>query len=183
MIKDKAKFLVLVGILLIIGSCGFSIYTNSKAYIANKELTHDELTKCISQYWFQDEQINFTIELEKDIDDLHLLLLSYQQDPNSSQKTGLAVFKRLPNGKYRYTFFAHPTLSTISTVVLTPNEGVSSKSNYGVIFGIISNNQPSKYSVTFGGNEYTDTFEKNKYFIREYDLKTQTGFSWRSIYN
>ncbi|GAB6174463.1 hypothetical protein JCM15765_39410 [Paradesulfitobacterium aromaticivorans] len=51
MIKDKAKFLVvLVGIILIIGAYGFSVYTNSKAYIANKDLTHDELTKCIDQY-------------------------------------------------------------------------------------------------------------------------------------
>ena len=110
MIKDKAKFLVvLVGIILIIGAYGFSVYTNSKAYIANKDLTHDELTKCIDQYWFQGKPKNFTIELEKDVDNLHLLLLSYQPTPNFPQVTGLAAFKRLPNNKYKYDIFILPS--------------------------------------------------------------------------
>lgn len=141
MIKDKAKLLILlVGILLIIGSCGFSFYTNSKAYIANKDLTHDELVKCIDQYWFQGKPINFTIELEKDIDNLHLLLLAYSPTPNFPQVTGLAVFKRLPNNKYKYDIFFQGSPS-----VLVTNEGTNSEKVYGVFFGMITDDQPSKY--------------------------------------
>ncbi|ODA42739.1 hypothetical protein [Desulfosporosinus sp. BG] len=180
MAKDKVKFLVvLVGILLIIGSCGFSVYINSKAFIANKDLTHDELTKCIDQYWFQGKPINFIIDLEENVDNLHLLLLSYRPTPNFSQVTGLAAFKRLPNNKYRYdTFFQG------SPVVLVTNKGTNSEKDYGVFFGMITNNQPTKYLITVdGGKEFTDTLEKNKYFIRVYDLNKQKGFGMRPIYN
>ena len=173
MVKNKVKMLfVLIGIALVIGYYGFSAYFN------NKGLTHDELTNFINQYWFKDKPINFTIELEKDVDDLHLLLLSYQQDPNSSQQTGLAVFKRLANGRYRYEIFQQG-----STIVITTNKDTKDERNYGVFFGIINDNKPNKYLITGSGKEFTDTFEKNKYFIREYDLKTQTGFGMQVIYN
>lgn len=169
--KIKMPF-VLVGIALVIGYYGFSAYFN------NKGLLHDELTDYINQYWFQGKAINFTIELEKDVDDLHLLLLSYQQ-PNSIQQIGLAVFKRLPNEKYQYDiFFQSPPV-----VVLNANQGTSSEKNYGVLFGIITNNQPTKYLITVDGKEFTDTFEKNTYFIKEYDLNTQSGISMRPIYD
>ncbi|EGW36529.1 hypothetical protein [Desulfosporosinus sp. OT] len=179
MAKDKAKFLVLVAILLIIGSYGFSVYTNSKAYIANKDLTHDELTKCIDQYWFQGKPINFTIELEKDVDNLRLLLLLYQPTPNFPEVTGLAVFKRLSNNKYKYDIFIQG-----SSMVLATNEGTNLEKYYGVFSGMITDNQPTKYIITVdGGKEFTDTLEKNKYFIRVYDLNKHKGFEMRPIYN
>jgi len=176
-IKNKVKMsLILIGIALVIGYFGFN------TRIEDRVLSHNELTNYIDQYWYQGKPIDFNIELEKDVEDLHLLLLSYQQDLNPGQQTGLAVFKRLPNGKYRYVFFAHPVISTVNTAVLTTNKGASSQTHYGVIFGIIPDNQPTKYSIIVdSGKEFTDTFEKNKYFIREYDLKTQTGFSWGPI--
>lgn len=179
MIKDKAKFLLLVGILLIIGSYGFSVYTNSKEYIANKELSYDELTKCIDQYWFQGKPIDFTIESEKDVDNSHLLLLSYQPTPNFPQVTGLAVFKLLPNNKYKYDIFFQG-----SPTVLVINKGTNSEKNYGVFFGMITDNQPTKYLITVdGGKEFTDTIEKNKYVIRVYDLNKHKGFGMRPIYS
>lgn len=174
MVKNKAKTLfVLVGIVLVIGYNGFSAYFN------NRGLSHDELTNYINQYWFQGKAITFNIELEKDVDDLHLLLLSYQQDPNSSQQTGLAAFKRLPNDKYKYDIF----FQSSPAVILNTNKGTSSEKDYGVLFGIITNNQPTKYLITIDGKEFTDTFEKNKYFIREYDLSTQSGILMHPIYD
>lgn len=50
-----------------------------------------ELTNYIEQHWYEGKPMNFTIELEKDVDDLHLLLMSYQQDP-IGQQTRLATF-------------------------------------------------------------------------------------------
>ena len=120
--------LVLIAIALVIGYYGFSTYHKSK------ELSHNELTNYIDQYWFQGRPINFTIELEKDVDDLHLLLLSYQPVPNFPQVTGLATFKRLQNGKYKYVIF----MQTSSMVL--PKELTGSDRNYGVFFGIITDN-------------------------------------------
>lgn len=173
MVKNKVKFsiLLLIGIALVVGYYGFSAYAKSK------DLSHNELTNYIDQYWFQGRPINFTIELEKDVDDLHLLLLSYQQDPNSPQVTGLAAFKRLPNDKYKYVIFLQGSPAVLQ------KELTSSEKNYGVFFGIITDNQPTKYLITVDGKEFTDTLEQNKYFIREYDLKTQSGISVRPIYN
>ena len=93
--------------------------------------------------------------------------------------TGLAAFKRLPNDKYKYVIF----LQSSSGVL--PKELTGLEKNYGVFFGIITDNQPTKYLVTVedSGKEFTDTFEKNKYFIRVYDLNTQHGFLMRAIYN
>lgn len=178
MVKEKAKFLVvLVSILLIIGFYGFSVYTNSKAYIANKDLKHDELTKCIDLYWFQGKPINFTVELEKDVDNLHLLLLSYHPTPNFPQVTGLAIFKRLPNNKYKYDIFIQG-----SPMVFVTNEGTNSEKYYGVFFGMITDNQPTKYLITVnGGKEFTVTIEKNRYFIRVYDLNKHKGFGIRPV--
>ncbi len=186
MLKDKARFLmVLVVILLLIGFYGFAVFTNSKSYIANKDLTHDELTKCIDQYWFQGKPINFTIELEKDVDNLHLLLLSYQPTPNFPQVTGLAVFKRLPNNKYKYDiFFQGSSLSQSSQTVVVTNEGSNLEKQYGVFYGMIADNQPTRYLFTInGGKEFIDTFKKNKYFINVYDLNHHNGFAMQPIDN
>lgn len=173
MIKNKAKLLLILVGALVIGSSVFS------AYAKNKGLSHNELTNYIDQYWFQGKSINFTIELEKDVDDLHLLLLSYQPVPTFPQVTGLAAFKRLPNGKYKYVSFLQS-----SPMVLATNEGTSSEKHYGVFCGIITDNQPTKYLITVdNGKEFTDTFEKNKYFIRVYEMNTQSGISMRPIYN
>lgn len=131
MVKNKVKLLLLIGIALVVGYYGFS------AYVKSKGLSHNELTNYIDQYWFQDRPINFTVEIEKDVDDLHLLLLSYQQDPNSPQVTGLAAFKRLPNDKYKYIIFLQ------SSPAVLPKELTSSEKNYGEFFGIITDNQPS----------------------------------------
>ena len=157
----------------IIGYYGFAAYANSK------DLSHNELTNYIEQYWYEGKPMNFTIELEKDVDDLHLLLLSYQQDPISGRHTRLATFKRLQNGKYKYVDFMQ------SSPMVLPKELTGGEENYGVFFGIITDNQPTEYSITVDGSgkEFADTLEKNKYYIRVYDLNTQSGFTWRPIYN
>jgi len=173
MVKHKVKLsLALIGIALVVGYYGLSTYVSSKS------LSRNELTNFIDKYWFQGKPINFTVELEKDVDDLHLLLLSYQQAPDSGQQIGLAVFKRLANDKYVYVIFFQS-----APAVLTANEGTGSEKHYGVFFGIITDNQPTEYLITIDGKEFTDTFEKNKYFIREYDLNTQSGMSMRPIYH
>lgn len=164
--KKKAKLsLLLICVLLFIGYFSFTLYEKTKV------LSHDELLEFIDQHYFQDKQVNLTIELEKDVDDLHLLLLSYQQDPNAAKYSGLAAFKRLPNGKYKYNVFLQSAHAVLPT----------GKGYYGVFSGIITNNQPTKYLITIDGNEFTDTFERNKYFIREYYLDTQSGFSMQPV--
>lgn len=171
--KGKLSLLVLIGIALVLG------YYVSPAYDKGKNLSHNELTNYIDQYWFQGKPMNFTIELEQDVDDLHLLLLSYQPAPNFPQVTELAVFKRLPNDKYKYVLFQQ------SPSTILPKELTGLEKNYGVFFGIITDNQPTKYLFTLqaSGEEFTDTFEKNKYFIKVYDLNTQSGMLMRPIYN
>lgn len=165
--------MILIGIVLVVGYYGFAAYTK------DKDLSHNELTNYIDQHQFEGKPMNFTIELEKDVDDLHLLLLSYQQAPNSGQQTGLAAFKRLQNGKYKYVEFIQ------SSGMVLPKELTGSEKNYGVLFGIITDDQPTKYLITVegSGKEFTDTLEKNKYFIRVYDLNTEHGFLYRPIYN
>lgn len=173
MVKNKAKLLLLIfiGIALAVGHYGFPTYAKSK------DLAHNELTNYIEKYLFEGKSINFTNEVEKDVDDLHLILLSYQQDPNFPQVTGLVAFKCLPNGKYKYVEFLQ------SSPMVLPKEWTSSEKNYGVFFGIITDNQPTKYLITVDGKEFTDTIEKNEYFIRAYDMYTQSGISIRPIYN
>ena len=149
-------------------------YYGIPAYNKNKDLSNNELTSYIDQYWFQGKPINFTIELEKDVDDLHLLLLSYQPVPSFPQVTGLATFKRLQNGKFKYVDFMQSSSGVL------PKELTGLERNYGVFSGIITDNQPTKYLID---GETTDTFEKNKYFIRVYDLSTESGFSMQAIYN
>lgn len=74
-----------------------------------------------------------------------------------------------------------------SSRMVLPKELTGSEKNYGVFFGIITDNdnQSTKYLITIDGSgkEFTDTLEKNKYFIRVYDLNTQSGFKMRPIYN
>ncbi|TGE39759.1 hypothetical protein E4K67_01830 [Desulfosporosinus fructosivorans] len=169
MVKNKTKLsLILIGIALLIGYYGYSTYAKSK------DLSYNELTNSIEQHWFEGKPMNFTIELEKDVEDLHLLLLSYQPAPNFPQVTGLATFKRLQNGKYKYFGFMQ------SSSGILPKELTGFERNYGVFCGIITDNQPTKYLID---GELTDTFEKNKYFIRVYDLNSKSGFSMQAIYN
>ncbi len=168
MVKNKAKLsLVLIGIVLVIGYYSFSTYSKSK------DLSYNELTNSIEQHWFQGKPMNFNIVLEKDVDDLHLLLLSYQPVPNFPQ-TGLATFKRLQNGKYKYVDFMQSSSGVL------PKELTGLERNYGVFSGIITDNQPTKYLID---GELTDTFEKNKYFIRVFDLNSKSGFSIQPLYN
>lgn len=169
MVKNKAKLsLVLIGIALVIGYYGFSTYAK------NKDLSHNELTNYVDQHYFEGRPKNLTIELEKDVEDLHLMLFSYQLAPNSGQQTVLAAFKRLQNGKYKY----FELLQSSSSVL--PKELTGFERNYGVFYGIITDNQATKYLID---GELTDTFEKNKYFIRVYDLNSRSGFSMQPIYN
>lgn len=167
MVKNKTKLsLVLIGIALIIGYYGFTIYTK------NKDLSYNELTNYIDQHFFEGQPKNLTIVLEKDVEDLHLLLFSYQLAPNSGQQTVLAAFRHLQNGKYKY----YGLLQSSSSVL--PKEMTGFERNYGVFYGIITDNQPTKYLID---GELTDTFEKNKYFIRIYDLNSKSGFSIQAI--
>lgn len=169
MLKNKAKLsLVLIGIALLIGYYGFSTYSK------NKDLSHNELTNYIDQHYFERIPKNLTIELEKDVEDLHLMLFSYQLAPNSGQQTVLAAFKSLQNDKYKY-FGLLQSSSTVLQKELTGFER-----NYAVFYGIITDNHPIKYLID---GELTDAFEKNKYFIRVYDLNLKSRFSNQPIYN
>jgi len=169
MVRNKTKLsLALIGIALVIGYYGFSTYAKSK------DLSYNELTNYIDQHYFEGQPKNLTIVLEKDVEDLHLMLFSYQLAPNFGQQTVVAAFKRLQNGKYKY----FGLLQSSSTVL--PKELTGFERNYGVFYGIITDNQPTKYLID---GELMDTFEKNKYFIRVYDLNSKSGFSMQAIYD
>lgn len=169
MVKNKAKLsLVLIGIALVIGYYSFSTYAKSK------DLSYNELTNYVDQHYFEGIPKNLTIELEKDVEDLHLLLYSYQLAPDSGRHTVLAAFKRLQNGKYKF----YELLQSSNTVLSKELTGF--ERNYGVFYGIITDNQPTKYLID---GELTDTFERNKYFIRVYDLNSRSGFSMQPLYN
>ena len=67
-----------------------------------------------------------------------------------------------------------------SSSTVLPKDLTGFERNYGVFYGIITDNQPTKYLID---GELTDTFEKNKYFIRVYDLNSKSGFSMQAIYD
>jgi hypothetical protein len=138
----------------------------------------------VDQYWFEGRAVNFTVEQEEDLEDLHLLLLSYQPDASSPQVNGLAVFKRLQNNNYKYVIFRQSSIWNSQIVVLLANEGTSYEKRYGLFFGILTDDQPTQYQITVDSDKvFTDILEKNKYFIRTYDLNDESGFSLRPIYD
>lgn len=179
MIKSMAKFsLILLSLVWVIGCSGFSL--NDR----NKDLSYDQLIDYVDQYWFEGTAVNFTVEQEEDLEDLHLLLLSYQSDASSPLVNGLAVFKRLQNNKYKYVIFDQSPIWSSQIVVLLANKGTSHEKKYGLFFGILTDEQPAKYLITVNGDkEFTDIIEKNKYFIRAYDLNDESGFGMRPIYD
>lgn len=164
----KIVYIFIVIILLIILSYkGYNFYNQ---YERQRPLSHDELIGYLNKYCLRNEYKNLKIEVEKDVEDSHIVLLSHD-DMNSDQAICFAVFDKLANNKYRYencTFNIHPL--TYSEVLEASNTQSKDPKSYYVFCGIITDNNPNKFLFEIGDKKFTDVVEKNKFFIKVYDM-------------
>lgn len=78
---------------------------------------------------------------------------------------------KLANGKYKYRIYRHfpPSLTSFGTLITSDTQSKNSK-YYGFFYGIVTDNNLNKFSVTIGENTFAEVVEKNKFFIKVYDM-------------
>lgn len=178
----KVDFQVLIMSIVIIAILSYMGNNLYVRYEENRSLFHDELVEYINKYCLSDIKANnFKVVLEKDFDDVHILMLSYNTNINSNQMIGLAIFKRLTNGKYKYDRFQSDPF-IINSTVLTQNTGKKDEKNYTLFWGIITDSQPNKYIITRDGKEFAVTFQRNKFFVEEYEMGKTNSLGMRPAY-
>ena len=174
--KHKKIVYILLAVMLII-VLSYNVYNNYNQYERRRPLSHNELIGYINKYCLRNEYPNLKIEVEKDVDNSHIVLLSHN-DMNSNQAICFAVFDKLANNKYRYedcTFNIHPL--TYSEVIEASNIQSKNPKFYYIFCGIIKGNDPNKFSLKIGNKEFKDIIEKDKFFIKVYDMGNAQGMS------
>lgn len=177
LMKHKKIYYILLAAIIII-ALSFVGHKFYEKIDRHRALSHNELVGYINKYCLDNEDKNLKIELEKDVDNLHVVLLSYN-DINSNQSYCLVVFDKLADSKYKYNIYEQQE-SNINMMSALNDQGKDSK-NYGFIYGIITGDDANKFSAKIGDKTFTEVVEKNKFFIKVYDMGNDSRMSIATI--
>lgn len=137
--------------------------------LTESELDKTELLNYLKNNIEADEGYNYSIKVEKDIDDRHIILFTFDKK-GTNDMIGIAVFKSISNGKYKYEKYFGGNQNTNVCAVNTKN-AKSQNLSYTVFYGIIMDGYPNKYRIISNGKETIEEFKLREFFIRYYPIK------------
>ncbi|WP_040952714.1 hypothetical protein [Gorillibacterium massiliense] len=165
---NKTK--VMIGVLLIIS--GLCILTIHNTLNKNKTFTLTEIENDIVNRIYQSADgkknvQNVKIETTKKVGEYIVYLYSYEYKENGVSNN-YAIYKE-DQGKYK-----RDTGSILSFKFKNSNHNKGlqyiMKDGYLILVGIINNGDHDTYEIISGDITITDKYERNKYFIKEYEL-------------
>lgn len=162
----KVKHVLFLVLFILIAVCiGGGYYY----YVKNSYIQRADLPQYVQEKLIKYNSYNLELKKDYDIDDRHIMIFTFKQ--NGNNMLGYAVFKLMPNGKYKYDRFSSSNESTGYQTFLTENEQSPGENKfYYVFYGIILDKQPNKFKVEVGGKEYIEEIERNTYFLKVYPI-------------
>jgi len=169
MVLKKSNLLILFLVLTFL--VGFTIlYYNYKQRYVSK----DKLLEYIQNNVITENSFNVQLRKQQDIDNKHIVIFTFNKRGNPDGLLGFAVFKIIPNNKYKLEKYSASSINPNIETITTQDEKGNNK-NYAIFYGIIPEWQPNKYKVISEGREYIEELKKNEYFIKEFILKEGQG--------
>lgn len=169
MISKKSNLLILFLLLILI--IGFTIlYLNDK----QKNVSKDKLLEYIQNNLLTKNSYNMQLRKQQAIENKYIIIFTFNQNENPNELLGFAVFRIIPNNKYKLEKYSASSINPNIETIATQDEKGNNK-NYAIFYGIITEGQPNKYKVISEGREYIEEFKKNEYFIKEFILKEGQG--------
>ncbi|MGF7049015.1 hypothetical protein J2T13_003523 [Paenibacillus sp. DS2015] len=163
---------ILVGVLILVFYRGSSTYSE-------QDIPSDIERRIIASADGRNEVSDIEIRDHKIVGKYRVYLYSYQYQ-DSGEANGFIIYEETKSE--RFTVKDDNQLSSnLKKVKLNKGMQYISMDGYLIFSGIIHDEDTNRFSIMSGTTEITDTYERNKYFIKDYILSNPEEFTIKPL--
>jgi len=141
---------------------------NSSKYLNEASLYKDIKRRVEKSSNYDAKDISeVTIRKEKDIDNKRIIMYTYIL--NNTRFIACSAYENTSKGKYKFESEEGISMNTHSKIILT-KDNKGKEHSYFIMYGIIADNDTSKFEITVGGKTFIEEYPRDNYFIKEYAM-------------